>query len=61
LTVNRNTTGDRRRGNAMWVYGRHRTGCLRCGGRVAVAEQGTGLRERVSYHCPHCQPGPGPT
>jgi endonuclease-8 len=52
----RNTTGDPRRGRALWVYGRLRQGCLRCGGRV-VYTQG----ERVSYHCPHCQQGPGPS
>ena len=49
----RNTTGDPRRGRSLWVYGRLRQGCLRCGGRV-VHTQG----ERVSYHCPHCQSGP---
>lgn len=56
----RNTTGDPRRGRETWVYGRQRTGCLRCGGRVIVANQGTATRERVTYHCPHCQPGPAP-
>ncbi len=54
----RNTTGDPRRGHETWVYGRARTGCLRCGGRVTVANQGAASRERVTYHCPHCQPGP---
>jgi endonuclease-8 len=55
----RNTTGDRRRGRELWVYGRRN--CLRCGGRVVAARQGVGLRERVAHYCPHCQPGPGPT
>jgi endonuclease-8 len=50
----RNTTGDPRRGRELWVYGGERRGCLRCGGRVHVAKQNT----RVSYYCPHCQPGP---
>lgn len=54
----RNTTGDPRRDRTLWVYGRTRTGCLRCGGRVLAASQGEELRERVTYHCPHCQPGP---
>jgi endonuclease-8 len=54
----RNTTGDPRRGRELWVYGRERAGCLRCGGRVVVAAQGSGTRERVAYHCPRCQPGP---
>jgi endonuclease VIII len=57
-TTNRNTTGDRRRGRDVWVYGRERTGCLRCGGRVLAGVQGTGTRERVAYYCPRCQPGP---
>jgi endonuclease VIII len=56
----RNTTGDPRRGRETWVYGRQRTGCLRCGGRVATAKQGAAPRERVTYYCPACQPGPRP-
>lgn len=58
VRANRNTTGDPRRGRDLWVYGRQRTGCLRCGGRVVVGVQGAGTRERVAYYCPHCQPGP---
>jgi endonuclease-8 len=54
----RNTTGDPRRDRTLWVYGRTRTGCLRCGGRVHSAMQGDDLRERVTYYCPNCQPGP---
>ena len=56
----RNTTGDPQQGREMWVYGRQRTGCLRCGGRVVVANQGAATRERVTYCCPRCQPGPRP-
>jgi endonuclease-8 len=56
----RNTTGDRRRGRELWVYGRERAGCLRCGGRVLVGVQGSGTRERIAPYCPHCQPGPVP-
>ncbi len=56
----RNTTGDPRRGRETWVYGRQRTGCLRCGGRVVVANQGAAPRDRVTYYCPRCQPGPTP-
>jgi endonuclease-8 len=59
LRAIRNTTGDPRRGREVWVYGRERDGCLRCGGPVVVARQGT-TRERVAHYCPHCQPGPGP-
>lgn len=58
LRPNRNTTGDPRRGRETWVYGRGRTGCLRCGGRVVSAVQGAGTRERVAHYCPRCQPGP---
>jgi endonuclease-8 len=53
----RNTTGDPRRGRDLWVYGRNRHGCLRCGGRVLVTRQDT----RVAYYCPHCQQGAGPS
>lgn len=53
VRANRITTGDPRPGRWLWVYGRARTGCLRCGGRVAVRTQD----ERVTYHCPRCQPG----
>jgi endonuclease-8 len=54
----RNTTGDPRRDRQLWVYGRTRSGCLRCGGRVLASRQGTDLRERITYYCPTCQPGP---
>lgn len=49
----RNTTGDPRRGRSLWVYGRRRQGCLRCGGPVTYTPG-----DRVTYHCPRCQPGP---
>jgi formamidopyrimidine-DNA glycosylase len=52
------TTGDTRPARRTWVYGRH--ACLRCGGPVKHGEQGTAAWERVSYWCPHCQPGPVP-
>lgn len=52
------TTGDPRRGAQHWVYGR-RT-CLRCHGTVRRDAQGVDTRERVAYHCPHCQSGPHP-
>ncbi|MCX2732901.1 DNA glycosylase [Saccharopolyspora sp. NFXS83] len=45
------TTGDPRRDARHWVYGRRR--CLRCGGAVTLdARPG----DRITYHCPHCQP-----
>jgi endonuclease-8 len=58
MTPDRNTTGDPRRDRRLWVYGRTRVGCLRCGSRVVAGTQGAGLRERVAYFCPACQPGP---
>ncbi|WP_424185584.1 DNA-formamidopyrimidine glycosylase family protein [Actinokineospora sp. G85] len=56
--VERCTTGDDRRGRRLWVYGRRREGCLRCGARVVAGTQGRDVRERVAYYCPVCQPGP---
>ena len=56
------TTGDLRRGRRTWVYGRERQPCRRCGTAVRVAEQGPEGRQRTSYWCPACQPGPsGPS
>ncbi|MFG2279855.1 Fpg/Nei family DNA glycosylase [Streptomyces asoensis] len=55
---NRNTTG--RRGQDLFVYGRARRPCLRCGTRVRLADQGDGSRERPTYWCPTCQTGPAP-
>ncbi len=52
---NRITTGDRRRGYQLWVYGR-RGPCLRCGTPIRKADQGPPGQERVSYWCPTCQP-----
>lgn len=53
--VQRVTTGDRRRGAELWVYGRRGLPCRRCGTQVAVA--GSGRGDRVTYWCPSCQPG----
>ncbi|MEU5246730.1 DNA-formamidopyrimidine glycosylase family protein [Streptomyces asoensis] len=55
---NRNTTG--RRGQDLFVYGRARRPCLRCGTRIRLADQGDGSRERPTYWCPTCQTGPAP-
>ena len=49
------TTGDRRRGFQLWVYGR-RGPCLRCGTWIVQAEQGPPGRQRTTYWCPTCQP-----
>jgi endonuclease-8 len=53
------TTGDKRPGRRMWVYGR-RGPFLRCGTRIRLADQGDGSRERPTYWCPVCQSGPAP-
>ncbi|MDT0397969.1 MULTISPECIES: Fpg/Nei family DNA glycosylase [Streptomyces] len=54
----RNTTG--RRGQDLFVYGRARRPCLRCRTPIRLADQGDGSRERPTYWCPTCQPGPTP-
>jgi endonuclease VIII len=50
------TTGDRRRGRSLWVYGKRGERCLRCGTPIEYAELGEPGRERVAYWCPSCQP-----
>jgi endonuclease-8 len=50
------TTGDKRRGRSLWVYGRPGERCLRCGTPIAYAELGEAGRERAAYWCPSCQP-----
>jgi endonuclease-8 len=50
------TTGSLRRGDTTYVYGRRAQPCRRCG--TPIRRDGTG--ERVTYWCPHCQPGPSP-
>jgi endonuclease-8 len=52
------TTGDARPGRERWVYGRKGLPCRRCGTLIRK-EQPTGApQDRVTYWCPHCQPGP---
>ncbi|MGW7109263.1 Fpg/Nei family DNA glycosylase [Streptomyces xanthophaeus] len=50
----RNTTGSRRPGQELFVYGRARRPCLRCGTPVREAPQD----DRPTYWCPSCQQGP---
>ncbi|MBT2451519.1 Fpg/Nei family DNA glycosylase [Streptomyces sp. ISL-43] len=52
----RNTTGSRRPGQDLFVYGRARRPCLRCGTPVREAPQDG----RPTYWCPRCQSGPTP-
>jgi endonuclease-8 len=54
------TTGSLRRGEHHWVIGRANEPCRRCGRRIRRAEQGPPPRQRITYWCPRCQPGPAP-
>lgn len=47
------TTGDRRPGRELWVYGRVGRPCRRCATPVRRIE----LAERIAYVCPSCQGG----
>jgi endonuclease-8 len=51
------TTGDPRRGNALWVYGRAGRPCRRCGTPIRSRPQGE--LARLTYWCPRCQGGAG--
>jgi len=56
------TTGRRERGAETWVYRRPGRPCRRCGTPVRTAGQAARRGdppERVTFWCPHCQPGPG--
>jgi endonuclease-8 len=55
------TTGETRPGRTLWVYGRKRGQCLRCATPIRSADQGPAGEERVTYWCPSCQQGPGPS
>jgi endonuclease VIII len=50
------TTGDRRRGRQLWVYGRAGRPCRTCGTLIRVARQGD--LARTTYWCPRCQVAP---
>ena len=53
LRSGRTTTGNTRPGEELWVYGRGRKPCRRCGTRIEHAGQTDS--ERVSYWCSTCQ------
>jgi len=56
------TTGDTRRGQTHWVYGRAERPCRRCGTPVAFRDSVTGQPyARETWWCPSCQPGPSPS
>jgi endonuclease-8 len=52
----RSTTGDRRPGHELWVYGRAGRPCRRCGTPIVRLRLGGAGPERVAYVCPSCQP-----
>jgi endonuclease-8 len=54
------TTGNIRRGEEHYVYGRGGAPCRRCGTRIRRAMQGPKAEDRVSFWCPSCQAGPAP-
>lgn len=53
----RSTTGVTARGRELWVYGRDRRPCRRCGTAVVrdVLDGFDGRGERSVYFCPRCQ------
>ena len=59
------TTGDTRRGQTHWVYGRAERPCRRCGTPVGFRDAAAGTGDapyaRETWWCPSCQPGPVPT
>ncbi|MEU4213506.1 DNA-formamidopyrimidine glycosylase family protein [Streptomyces sp. NPDC026206] len=55
------TTADARPDRHLWVYGRAEKPCRRCGTPVLAAGQGPAPQERITFWCPHCQPGPPPS
>ena len=50
------TTGDTRRGRMQWVYGRAGQPCRRCNTKIERTIQPGYGGERVTFHCPTCQP-----
>jgi endonuclease VIII len=54
------TTGNPARGQETWVYGRAGRPCRRCRTLVLAdgyAAHGNATMERITFWCPHCQPG----
>lgn len=50
-------TGDSRRGQGRWVYGREHRPCRRCGTPIRRSALGADpTKQRVVYWCPRCQP-----
>lgn len=52
----RTFTGDARPGQGMWVYGRERKPCRRCGTPIRMTHLGADpTKERLAFWCPVCQ------
>jgi endonuclease-8 len=51
------TTGNRRRGETTWVFGRPNQPCRRCGTPVETTTVGPPTRRRNLNFCPVCQAG----
>jgi endonuclease VIII len=49
------STGNTRRGQESWVYGRAGRPCRRCGTIIRRGEQGPAGQERLRFWCPDCQ------
>ncbi len=55
----RRTTGRMDPSDRLWVYGRARRPCRRCGTPIDIAKQGRDAR--LTYWCPRCQPARAPS
>jgi endonuclease-8 len=55
MRIGHTSTGDTRRGQQTWVYGRAGQRCRRCGTPIARGEQGPAGQERLRFWCPNCQ------
>jgi len=54
--LERTTTGNTRRGQQLWVYGRAGRPCRRCGTSIRRGSLGrTELEQRNTFWCPRCQ------
>ncbi|MCS0637673.1 DNA glycosylase [Streptomyces sp. LP05-1] len=59
LRFERRTAPENRPDRKLYVYGRKDRPCFRCGTPVSRWQETD--QERLSYWCPGCQQGPGPT
>ena len=50
------TTGDLRRGQRVWVFGRRGLPCRRCGTTIRAVAPSADGSDRSTYWCPRCQP-----